>query len=281
MKKFFLILCSVLLLLLCSCDSSKDPWGYNELNELTQTLSDALYCSDLVIIADTAEHIGTTEKDSQTYNLYSVTPRETISGNGKSESFVLEAPVLENGIALPDSMEADTQYLIFAHKTGSNYLIFSDFCLTKLDTSGKLLCDGVEYYGWSTLDDIRTTLNDELEGISDDITPALISRIKTQLREESGKTYKYFESWTWRIYSFEYLDTIFTEDSQHYRDFDSKYRGAKKLPHYSLLHSPYIDEDDIASFGQKGFELHINMHSFSSPEGSFFYDFKTDTLIQY
>ena len=287
MKKFFLILCSVLLLLLCSCDSSK-VWTYEELNALTENFSDAMYCSNLAIVANTPEYVETIEKDDGSYKIYTVTPNEIIRGMDELEEVKLEAPVDENGNTVLDDLNVNRELLIFAYKSGKNYLVFSPFCVTEIDSFGRLIWDDPETkaiennFPFYDLAHVKESLTEYLLGIEDDITPELIARFKAQISEmEEADDCLYFENLNWDIKALSYEVEILETLGGRYKNTDSKYTGIKKYLYYTASWSAYLEEEDIANFGKKGLVLGINNHSFSDCWAAFFYDFKTDTLVRF
>ena len=287
MKRVFLVISAVLLIMLCSC-GAEEPWSYAELNALTENFSDAMYCGDLAIVAGAPEYAETITKEDAEYKVYTVTPGEVIRGMDKAGQISLEAPVDENGETVLDGLNADAEHLIFAYRTGDTYLIFSPYCVTELDLQGKLIWDDPDTkviennYPFYDLEHIREALTEYLDGIEDDISPALIARLKAQIRAEveADAPYGYFEDWNWEIQSFSYHAGLI-EDSSFYNTRYAEYQGIKKLLYHTASWSHSLEEEDIAGFGSKGFLLYINTHSFSDAIAGFFYDFKTDTLIHY
>lgn len=288
MRKFTVLAAVICIVLLFSSCSSEELWSYAELNSLTENFSDAMYCSDLAIVANAPEYSETVEKADGSYKVYTVTPNEMIRGMDKIEEIRLEAPADENGKSVLDGLNPDAEHLIFAYNAGENYLIFSSFCVSELDRLGRLVWDDPDTkaiednYPYVDLEHIREALTEYLEGIEGDISPALIARLKAQIKAETeaDAPYGYFEDWNWEIQSFShYIDDL--ETISNYRNIGSKYTGVKKLLYYTASWSPSLDEEDIADFGNKGFHLYINTHSFSDGIAGFFYDFKTDSLVHY
>ena len=243
MKKFFLILCSVLLLLLCSCGSSK-VWTCEELNGITDNFSIALYCSELAIVADPPEYFETVEKEGSSYKLYTATPNKIIRGMDEATEILFEALTDENGITVLDNLNVDAEYLLLGYRSGKNYLVFSPFCVNELSSDGKLIWDDPETkviednYPFDDLESIEYHLYELLGAMADDVTPDLISRLDAEFtKAEADGEYKYVRSRNWTISSYDTWD-----NSLGVQKYDSPYFGTKKLLHYFADISHYIDE---------------------------------------
>lgn len=287
MKQFFVVIMLLCTLLLSSCGSNK-AWTYEELSALTENFSDAMYCSNLAIVANAPEYVETIEKDGGSYKIYKVTPNEMIRGMDKVAEVKLEVPVDENGCTVLDDLNSERELLIFAYKSGKNYLVFSPFCVTEIDSFGRLIWDDLETkaiennFPFYDLAHVKESLTEYLPGIEDDITPELIAQFKAQISEmeETGESL-YFENLNWDIKAISYEVDILENHGSRYAKMDSKYTGIKKYLYYTASWSVYLEEEDIANFGKKGLVLGINNHSFSDCYATFFYDFKTDTLVRY
>ena len=287
MRKFAALATIICTALLFSSCSSEEPWSYADLNALTENFSDAMYCSNLAIVANAPEYYETVEKADGSYKVYSATPNEIIRGMDKIDEITLEAPADENGNTVLDGLNADAEHLIFAYKTGESYLIFSSFCVSELDHQGRLVWDDPktkvieDNSPFDDLEYIKYNFSTELGDTAEDITPALFARLKAQFREEveNGATYAYVEELNWQIYSYDFgLDL---SENSAFKRFEPAYTGTKKALHYIAELNPYLDEEDIKDFGKKGLILRINSHSFSSYDSSFIYDFKTDSLVRF
>lgn len=272
-----------ILLSLCACSERSKDWSCTELNKLSQNFSIALYCSELVIVANPPEYFETVEKEGSSYKLYTVTPNEIIRGMDKATEILLEAPVDENGNTVLDALNVDAKYLLLGYRSGKNYLVFSPFCVNELSLDGKLIWDNPETkviednYPFDDLESIEYHLDELLGAMADDVTPDLISRLDAEFtKAEADGEYKYVRSRNWTISSYDIWD-----NSLGVQKYDSPYFGTKKLLHYFADISHYIDEKDIKDFGSKGLLININTHSFESYDSSFIYDFKTDTIIRW